>query len=46
LGGGQQTLDGKIFRIGHMGWVTEKEIDEVIKAIGAALPRCGFTGAR
>ena len=46
LGGGQQTLDGKIFRIGHMGWVTEKEIEEVMKAIGAALPRCGFVGAR
>jgi aspartate aminotransferase-like enzyme len=39
LGGGQQTLDGKIFRIGHMGWVTEKDITEVISAIGEALPR-------
>jgi aspartate aminotransferase-like enzyme len=42
LGGGQQTLDGKIFRIGHMGWVTEKDITEVISAIGEALPRSGL----
>jgi aspartate aminotransferase-like enzyme len=42
LGGGQQKLDGKIFRIGHMGYVTEKEIKEVIDAIQSALPRCGF----
>ncbi len=27
VGEGQQTLDGKIFRIGHLGWVTEKEIE-------------------
>lgn len=46
LGGGQQTLDGKIFRIGHMGWVTEAEISEVIEKIRAALPRCGFTVAK
>jgi len=26
LAGGQQTLDGKIFRIGHLGWVTEDDI--------------------
>ncbi len=43
LGGGQQTLDGKIFRIGHMGWVTESEIKEVIDAIRVTLPRCGVT---
>ncbi len=46
LGGGQQTLDGKIFRIGHMGWVSEKDIAEVIKEIAAALPRCGFSGTK
>ena len=42
LGGGQQALDGKIFRIGHMGWVTEEEIGEVVRAVKAALPRCGM----
>ena len=46
LGGGQQTLDGKIFRIGHMGWVTEKDIAEVVKEIGLVLPRCGFSGIK
>lgn len=46
LGGGQQKLDGKIFRIGHMGWVTEEEIKEVTAAVKAALPRCGFVAPR
>jgi aspartate aminotransferase-like enzyme len=44
VSGGQQTLDGKIFRIGHLGWVTEKEIKEVISAMKSALPRAGFAG--
>jgi aspartate aminotransferase-like enzyme len=42
LSGGQQQLDGKIFRIGHLGWVTEKEMKEVISALKAVLPRAGF----
>ena len=42
LSGGQQTLSGKIFRIGHMGWVTEKEIKAVITALKAVLPKVGF----
>jgi aspartate aminotransferase-like enzyme len=46
LGGGQQKLDGKIFRIGHMGYVSEKEIKEVVDAIKAALPRSGFKAAK
>jgi aspartate aminotransferase-like enzyme len=46
LGGGQQKLDGKIFRIGHLGWVTEKEIREVVAAIKAAMPRAGFVAAK
>lgn len=46
LGGGQGKLDGKIFRIGHMGYVTEDEIREVTAAIGAALPRCGLAAGR
>jgi aspartate aminotransferase-like enzyme len=28
LSGGQQKLDGKIFRIGHLGWVTEGDIKQ------------------
>ena len=39
LGGGQQRLDGKIFRIGHLGWVTEDDIAAVISALKTALPR-------
>ena len=42
LGEGQQKLDGKIFRIGHLGWVTEKDIKTVISALKVALPEAGF----
>jgi aspartate aminotransferase-like enzyme len=42
LAGGQQTLDGKIFRIGHLGMVNEKDIKEVLTAIEKVLPVAGF----
>ena len=42
LSGGQQKLEGKIFRIGHLGWVTEADIDEVMTALKTALPKAGF----
>jgi len=42
LSGGQQKLDGKIFRIGHLGWVNEDDIKEVISKIKIALPQAGF----
>jgi aspartate aminotransferase-like enzyme len=42
LSGGQQKLDGKIFRIGHLGWVTEADIKEVLSAIKKVLPQAGF----
>ena len=42
LGGGQQRLDGKIFRIGHLGWVTEDDIKAVISALKVVLPQAGF----
>jgi aspartate aminotransferase-like enzyme len=45
LAGGQQSLDGKLFRIGHMGWVTERDIEMVISALELALPRAGFIKA-
>jgi len=44
LSGGQQRLDGKIFRIGHLGWVTEKDIKIVISALKEVLPKAGFKG--
>jgi len=37
LSGGQASLAGKIFRIGHLGFVDVGDIDEVIEALGAAL---------
>jgi len=46
LAGGQQTLDGKIFRIGHLGWVTEGDIEAVISALRIVLPKAGFRSAR
>lgn len=42
LSGGQQQLDGKIFRIGHLGWVTEKDIRALMSALKIALPKAGF----
>jgi aspartate aminotransferase-like enzyme len=42
LSGGQQKLDGKIFRIGHLGWVTEGDIKVVISALKVVLPQAGF----
>ena len=44
LAGGQQTLSGKIFRIGHLGWVNEKDIEEVISTLRVVLPQAGFRG--
>ncbi|MBE9513202.1 MAG: alanine--glyoxylate aminotransferase family protein [Chloroflexi bacterium] len=44
LSGGQQKLDGKIFRIGHLGQVTEEDIKDVISALKLALPKAGFGG--
>jgi aspartate aminotransferase-like enzyme len=42
LAGGQQTLDGKIFRIGHLGMVSEKDIKEILTALKKVLPVAGF----
>lgn len=44
LAGGQRELAGKIFRIGHLGWVDEDDIREVLAALRAALLRLGFQG--
>lgn len=46
LAGGQQHLDGKIFRIGHLGLVTEGEIEELISALKEILPEVGFAGVK
>jgi len=46
LSGGQQRLAGKIFRIGHLGWVNEGDIEAVISALKVVLPQAGFRSAR
>ena len=42
LGGGQGALSGKIFRIGHLGLVSEDDIRHALDALSEALPRVGF----
>ena len=42
LAGGQQTMEGKIFRIGHLGYVNENDIKEIIAKLKIALPQAGF----
>ncbi|MFA5628933.1 MAG: alanine--glyoxylate aminotransferase family protein [Dehalococcoidales bacterium] len=42
LGGGQLHLAGKIFRIGHLGYVSEKDIEEVLEKLRIVLPQAGF----
>jgi len=46
LGGGQQSLSGKIFRIGHMGYCTAEDIQGVMDALSVALPQVGFEPSR
>ena len=46
LSGGQKELKGKIFRIGHMGAVTEREILTTISCLEAALTHVGMGIAR
>jgi aspartate aminotransferase-like enzyme len=38
LAGGQKDLKGKIFRIGHMGYVSKKDMEEVMAALDKAIP--------
>ena len=37
LAGGQDHLKGKIFRVGHLGYVNDRDIISVIAAIGNIL---------
>ena len=41
LGGGLGKLEGKIFRIGHMGYLNETEVLAVISVIEMSMARCG-----
>jgi aspartate aminotransferase-like enzyme len=42
LAGGQGPLEGKIFRIGHLGMVNENDIQAVLDGLKTALPKAGF----
>ncbi|MGD0764828.1 MAG: alanine--glyoxylate aminotransferase family protein [Dehalococcoidia bacterium] len=42
LAGGQAALMGKIFRIGHLGLVSEGDILACLEALKQALPKVGF----
>jgi len=44
LAGGQRTLDGKIFRIGHLGWVSDDDIKGFLSSLKKVLPQAGFKG--
>ncbi|MEX0750029.1 MAG: alanine--glyoxylate aminotransferase family protein [Dehalococcoidia bacterium] len=43
LAGGQGPLTGKIFRIGHLGLVSEADLRACFDALKLALPRVGFS---
>ena len=43
LAGGQGPLTGKIFRIGHLGYVTQEDLQSCFDSLGQALPRVGFS---
>lgn len=45
LAGGQDHLKGKIFRIGHLGFVSERDILTVICALETTLQELGYEGA-
>jgi aspartate aminotransferase-like enzyme len=42
IAGGQSTLAGKIFRIGHMGITPQEDIEQTINALKEVLPTVGF----
>ncbi len=45
LAGGQGKLQGKIFRIGHLGLVEEDDIRQALQSLEMALPKLGYTPA-
>ncbi|HXK32740.1 MAG TPA: alanine--glyoxylate aminotransferase family protein, partial [Dehalococcoidia bacterium] len=42
LAGGQGSLTGKIFRIGHLGLVSQEDLQACFDALKQALPRVGY----
>lgn len=45
MAGGQDHLSGKIFRIGHLGFVSDRDILTAISALEAALQELNYEGA-
>lgn len=43
VAGGQGSLSGKIFRVGHMGHITDEDVDDVMTSLKSVLPEVGFT---
>ena len=43
LAGGQGKLSDSIFRIGHLGYVSQEDIEEVFEALKKVLPKVGFS---
>lgn len=43
LAGGQGALTGKIFRIGHLGYATQDDLQACFDALKQALPRVGYS---
>jgi aspartate aminotransferase-like enzyme len=41
LAGGQGRLEGKVIRIGHMGFVQERDLQEALRALGRVLAELG-----
>jgi aspartate aminotransferase-like enzyme len=41
--GGQRDLNGKIFRFGHLGWVTEADVHSGLMALEGTLAKLGFS---
>jgi len=33
LGGGQGKLEGKIFRVGHLGWVSQDDVAQALDVV-------------
>jgi aspartate aminotransferase-like enzyme len=42
IAGGQGKMEGRIFRIGHLGAVTDRDITGALHALGEALERLGY----
>ncbi len=42
LAGGQGSLSGKIFRFGHLGLVTDQDVDDGLQAVSQTMERLGF----